>query len=256
MRLRAEDLGWRVGQRSIVSGINVEVGGPGLTTVVGPNGSGKTTLLHLLAGLRPATSGDVCLDGTLIRRIGSRERATKLALVEQHPHTGWELQVREVVALGRIPHTRRWGSAPHADTALLIEAMTATGVLPLADRMWQTLSGGERQRTQLARALVQQPELLLLDEPTNHLDLKHQLELLTIIAAQATASVAVLHDLDLAAAFADRVIMMHQGQVVADGPAEQVLTPELIAQVFGVTVEVWRSDRLRVSWSKTDPAAG
>lgn len=249
MRLTTHDLGWSVAGRDIVADVSITVGEPGLTAIVGPNGCGKTTLLHLMAGLRRASQGSVILDGVPVTQLRPRERARKLSLVEQHPDTQWDLRVRDVVALGRIPHARRWGGLADPDDARLDAAMANTGVLGLADRVWHTLSGGERQRTQLARALVQEPELLLLDEPTNHLDLRHQLDLLTIVAEQELATVAVLHDLDLAAAFASRIIMMDAGRVVADGLADAVLTPALIGRVFDVSVQVWRSDRLRVGWS-------
>ena len=251
MRLTIRDLAWSVGRGAsavpILHGADLDVEAGVLTGVVGPNGSGKSTLLHLLAGLRRPTRGTVEADGEDLLALSTRERARRVALVEQHPQTGLDLTARQVVELGRIPHLRRWG-ARHEREDVVGEAMATAGVGHLADRVWPTLSGGERQRVHLARALAQRPRLLLLDEPTNHLDLAHQIGLLTRVAHLPVTTVAVLHDLDLAAAFCDHLVVLHAGRVLASGPTATVLRPELVAEVFGVDVEIEQHDRLRVRW--------
>ncbi|MDO5628978.1 MAG: ABC transporter ATP-binding protein [Mobilicoccus sp.] len=220
-----------------------------LTGVVGPNGSGKTTLLHLLAGLRRPSGGEVFYDDEPLSTWHHRERARRIALVEQHPATSLDLTARDVVDLGRIPHRGRWPGAPDPHAESVEEALAIAGVTELADRRWSTMSGGERQRTHLARALAQRPEVLLLDEPTNHLDLYHQIDFLGRVADLPLTTVAVLHDLDLAAAFCLRLVVMCDGRVAAAGATADVLTPELIDEVFGVRAALQRDDRLRLLWS-------
>ncbi|WP_265442475.1 ABC transporter ATP-binding protein [Flexivirga meconopsidis] len=250
MKVEVDRIGWDAGGSAIVDDVTATLTPGSFTAVVGPNGSGKTTLLHLVAGLRRPSRGDIRYDGKPLSDIRSRDRARSVALLEQQPDTSLELAVREVVALGRIPHVGRWPGARDADEELVPAAMQETDVTHLAHRTWSTLSGGERQRTQLARALAQQPRLLLLDEPTNHLDLHHQLSLLETVSRQGITTLAVLHDLDLAAAFCPQIIVMSQGRVAAAGDTEAVLTADLIDAVFGVRARVGRTDRLRVSWAR------
>ncbi|NNG38531.1 ABC transporter ATP-binding protein [Flexivirga sp. ID2601S] len=250
MRVEIDRIGWDAGDSAIVDDVTATLEAGSFTAVVGPNGSGKTTLLHLVAGLRRPARGEVRYDGKPLRDLPARERARSTALLEQQPDTSLELSVRDVVALGRIPHVGRWPGALDEGAQLVPAAMREADVVHLAHRTWSTLSGGERQRTQLARALAQQPRLLLLDEPTNHLDLQHQLSLLETVARQGITTMAVLHDLDLAAAFCPRIIVMSQGRVAASGDTEAVLTAGLVDTVFGVCATVERTDRLRISWSR------
>lgn len=253
MRVQTHGLGWSAGALPVLHDVDVDLEPGVMTAVVGPNGSGKTTLLHLLGGLRRASAGTVAHDGVEVARIRPRERARRIALVEQHPDTGLDVTVRHVVGLGRIPHAGRWPGSRDPDPGAVAEAMAATDVASLADRGWSTLSGGERQRTHLARALAQRPRLLLLDEPTNHLDLRHQIDLLDLVSrlgpALGLSTVAVLHDLDLAAAFCPRIVVMSRGRVAGQGPTQDVLTADLIADVFGVEARVDHDDRVRVRWS-------
>ncbi|ANH40256.1 Iron(3+)-hydroxamate import ATP-binding protein FhuC [Nocardioides dokdonensis FR1436] len=211
-----------------------------VTGLLGPNGSGKTTLLHVAAGLRRPDAGSVRLDGVDVHRMRARQRARRLALVEQHAATGLALTVRQVVELGRTPYRSRLGSGPvrGEDAAAVAEAMALARVEHLADCDWARLSGGERQRTQLARALAQQPALLLLDEPTNHLDLGHQLDFLERVRGRGLTTLAALHDLELAAGFCDDVVVLDGGRVRAAGPVAEVLTPDLVAEVYGVDIDV------------------
>ena len=252
--LRAGALGWSVDGKTILSGVSVDVRPQMMTMIIGLNGSGKTTLLHLLAGLRKPGMGRVWLGKRDLARIGAKERSRMMALLEQNPSAHVELTVRDVVQLGRIPHLGRWrmGNLSRRqghDDDVVEKAMATTGVSELTDRAWSSLSGGERQRVQLARALAQEPEILFLDEPTNHLDLPHQIDLLERVRGLGLTTVTVIHDLDLAAAYADDLIVLDSGRMVAGGPASTVLTPDLVRDHFGVDGEVWSSSRRGFTWN-------
>jgi iron complex transport system ATP-binding protein len=224
-------VGWSVRGKAIVQGIDALFPDGTVTGLIGPNGSGKTTLLSLLAGVRRPAAGRVRAGSFDVHRLGGRERARLIALVEQDVSTSLELTVRDVVSLGRIPHRGLLGPD-------VLEVMKRTEVDHLADRLWGTLSGGERQRTQLARALAQDPEILLLDEPTNHLDLGHQLDFMATVRSLGITTIAALHDLNLAAAFCDRLVVLQAGRVVASGAVDDVLTEALLADVYGVLATV------------------
>ncbi|MFD1858923.1 ABC transporter ATP-binding protein [Aeromicrobium camelliae] len=238
MSFTLTNVSWEAGGRTILHDVDLKIQPGVFTGVLGPNGSGKTSLLHLLAGVHRPTSGELRLGDMSLASLRSRERARRIALLEQHATTGLDLTVRDVVELGRIPHRSRWPGAVHADAACIERAMHRSRVTELADRRWATLSGGERQRVQLARALAQEPEVLLLDEPTNHLDLGHQIAFLRTVREVAPTTVAALHDLDLAAAFCDDVIVVHRGCVVAHGPVDDVLDAALVSEVYGVDAVV------------------
>lgn len=236
--LRADRVSRRADGRLIVDGVTLTLR-PGETLgLLGPNGSGKSTLLRLLAGILAPSAGVVTLDGRPLPRVGRRATARRIATVEQHAHTQTELTVREVVALGRIPHRRAWSSSTATDTRAVDAALERTGLTDRAGQSWHTLSGGERQRAQIARALAQEPYELLLDEPTNHLDIQHQLDLLDLVVGLPIATVIALHDLNLAAMYCDRLLVLREGHVVAEGTPRQVLTPSLIKQVYGVRADV------------------
>ena len=235
----------------VVSGLNVLLGGrtilsnvaltapPGtMTGLIGPNGAGKSTLMRAMLGLTPLTSGSVLFNRTNLLAMPGRSRAQLAAFVEQSGSTDARLTVRDVVMLGRIPFQSVWQSMPsladmdEADSALLAVEMT-----DFADRLFHTLSGGEQQRVLIARALAQQPRLLILDEPTSHLDVHAQLTTLDLLRRRAQAGATVvlaLHDLNLAAAFCDELVVLHDGKQVAQGSPEQVLTPALLRTVYGV----------------------
>ncbi|MER6678283.1 ABC transporter ATP-binding protein [Streptomyces sp. NPDC000983] len=236
--LHADRVRRRIDGTTVVDGVTLAPC-PGETVgLLGPNGSGKSTLLRLLAGVLAPTSGVVTLDGRPLPEVGRRATARRIATVEQHSHTLTELTVREVVALGRIPHRRAWTTPTATDTDAVTEALARTGLTGRAGQSWHTLSGGERQRAQIARALAQAPRELLLDEPTNHLDIQHQLDLMELIVGLPVTCVVALHDLNLAATYCDRLLVLGDGRTVAEGTPTEVLTPTLIEQVYGVRAEV------------------
>jgi iron complex transport system ATP-binding protein len=232
--LSAHSVSWSAGGQLIVDGVSLDPR-PGETVgLLGPNGSGKSTLLRLLAGIRATASGVVSLDGKPLRELGRRAIARRVAVVEQHAETGVELTVGDVIRLGRIPHRGILSGPRPGDEAAVREAAAYTGLADRLGRPWHSLSGGERQRVQIARALAQRPSELLLDEPTNHLDIQYQLELLALVVRTPVTSVIALHDLNLAAMFCDRVVVLRHGRVVAAGTPGEVLTERLVADVYGV----------------------
>jgi iron complex transport system ATP-binding protein len=209
-----------------------------VTALLGPNGAGKSTILRAIAGVERPEAGAIAFDGEDLRRLGRRERARRVAFVEQDAATELPLYVRDVVALGRTPHEPAWGGRDAGAAAAIDRALGAAHAERFAERRFASLSGGERQRVMLARALAQEPRLLLLDEPTNHLDVAAQLELLALLREHADRGMTIvtaLHDLSLAADQADAVVVVADGRVVANGPARATLTPALIRDVYGVT---------------------
>ncbi|MGW3799595.1 ABC transporter ATP-binding protein [Streptomyces clavifer] len=236
--LRAERVTREAGGRIVLDGVSIAPP-PGATVgLLGPNGSGKSTLLRVMAGVLTPGAGVVTLDGRSLADTGRRTVARRVAVVDQHAVTQVELSVLDVIRLGRIPHRRAWSAPGPEDETAVREALERTGLADRAGQSWHTLSGGERQRVQIARALAQQPRELLLDEPTNHLDIQHQLELLSLVAALPVTAVIALHDLNLASMFCDRVTVMREGRAVAAGTPTEVITEELIAEVYGVRAVV------------------
>ncbi|MFB7514727.1 ABC transporter ATP-binding protein [Streptomyces sp. NPDC056144] len=238
--LRAERVSRAVDGTPVLDGVTLAPRPGTVTGLLGPNGSGKSTLLRLLAGVLAPDTGVVTLDGEPLDRLGRRTVARRLAAVEQQADTQVDLTVLDVVRLGRVPHRRAWTPASAADETAVRSALDRTGLADKAHRAWRTLSGGERQRAQIARALAQEPRELLLDEPTNHLDIQHQLDLLGLVSGLRLTAVVALHDLNLAAMYCDRLVVLAEGRVVARGTPEEVLTEELVAEVYGVRAEVTR----------------
>ncbi|MPV38166.1 ABC transporter ATP-binding protein [Georgenia subflava] len=227
----------RAGAVTILDGATAHVPAGAVTAVVGPNGAGKSTLLRVLVGALPAAAGTVLLSGRDLGTLTRRDRARELALVEQDSPAEVSREVLDVVLLGRTPHRPRWGADSTSDVETAAAALDRAGATVLAGRDFATLSGGERQRVHLARALAQEPHVLLLDEPTNHLDVAAQLDVLALartLAADGVTVVAALHDLNHALRFADHVIVMAAGRVVATGSPLEVLSEDLVGEVYGV----------------------
>ncbi|MFH8607399.1 ABC transporter ATP-binding protein [Streptomyces sp. NPDC018029] len=238
MDLRIDGLGVDIDGRSLVRDLSLDVGEGQVVGLVGPNGSGKSTALRCVyRALRPAT-GTVRVGGDDISRLSMRRGAQLVAAMTQDGAVDLDFTVAEVVALGRAPHQRGNQALTARERELCARAMERLDIHHLAGRGVLTLSGGERQRVLLARALVQEPRVLVLDEPTNHLDVRHQIEVLSHLRGAGLTVLVVLHDLNLAAAACDRLGVLSQGRLVASGTPEDVLTEDLVAEVFGVQASV------------------
>lgn len=236
--LEARDVSWSVRGRSIITDLSLAPAPGTMVGVLGPNGSGKSTLLRVMTGLQRPDTGRVLLDGTDIRRMSRRRFSRRVALVEQEVSTDQNPTVRDVIELGRIPHRAAWSGPRPGDDEAVARAATTTSLTDRLDQRYGTLSGGERQRVQIARALAQEPEVLVLDEPTNHLDIRHQLDLLALVRGTGATVIAALHDLNLAAAYCDHLLVLTDGRAVTSGPPSEVISEEMIRSVYGVGARV------------------
>ena len=245
VELAAQGLHAAVRGREVVRGASVRVAPGELVALLGPNGAGKTMLLRAVLGLVKRSRGRVEAGGGDPARLSAAERARRMAYLPQSRPLAWPVRVRDVVALGRFAHGASPGRLRGEDAAAVERALSACGLASLADRSCDTLSGGELSRTHVARALAAEAPLLLADEPTAALDPLHQHRIMTLIRAYVDAgngALVVLHEAALAANFADRLTWMKEGRVVADGPPEDTLTPERMAQVYGVRAAVRRME--------------
>ena len=226
------------GGREIVRELSLDVASGSVVGLVGPNGSGKSTALRCVYRTLRPLRGTVLLDGEDLTTGPLRESARRVAAMTQDHASDLDFTVAELVALGRTPHLAGHRGPGPDDLRICREAMDRVGVTHLAGRGVLTLSGGERQRVLAARALAQTPEVLVLDEPTNHLDISYQLGLLALLRELGTTVLVVLHDLNLAASVCDRIGVLSDGRLVAAGTPAEVLTPALVADVFGVRADV------------------
>lgn len=235
--IEAHEVTVKFGAVTAVDAVSLTVPDEGVLGLVGPNGSGKTTMLRTLYGAVTPTSGRVLLDGSPLPDLRRRDIATEITVVTQeHADGGTPVSVAELVMLGRLPHQGFTAQATSTDRRIVVDALESVGLTDLASRDVAVLSGGERQRALIARALAQQTRHVLLDEPTNHLDVRFQQEVLELVSGLPGAAV-VLHDLNLAARYCDRIVVLDGGRVVASGTPSEVLTPEILEPVYGVRVK-------------------
>lgn len=239
--LRAENLSLSYDTTPIVHSLDLETPSGQITALIGPNGCGKSTLLRGLARLLKPKVGSVLLNGHAIQTIPTKQLAKELGILPQAPVAPEGITVRELVAQGRYPHQDWFQQWSHADEDALQKALTLTTLTSLADRAVDTLSGGQRQRAWIAMALAQETDILLLDEPTTYLDLAHQLEVLELLVKlnqEGKTIIMVLHDLNHAAHYADHLIVLADGRMIAQGSSHEVITEEIIRDVFGVESQV------------------
>ena len=240
--IEVKDISFSYEGGRVIDGVSFRVDEGEFVGLIGPNGSGKTTLLKLLSKILRADAGTIRIDEREIARVSNREMARLLAVVPQESNVLFPFTVREIVLMGRYPHLGMFSFERRKDMATAEEMMRITDVLQFADRLISEVSGGEKQRVIIARALAQQPRALLLDEPTAFLDLRHQVAVYELLKAlnekHGMTILCVSHDLNLAARYCKRLIMLHHGSVAADGPPGEVLTPDNISRVFGVTARV------------------
>jgi iron complex transport system ATP-binding protein len=236
-------VGMRYGATDVLRGVTLQIEPPRLTTIVGPNGAGKSTMLGIMAGLRSGFQGECLFDGTEVRAWKRLEFARRVSFVPQSARIEFPFTAEEVVLMGRAPHAAGLFESPR-DREAAGDAMDLTGTFHLRARDFRSLSGGEQQRIILAAALAQDPAALLLDEPMTFLDIHYQVTLyrtLRTLCERGVLVIAVTHDLNLAATYAQRVIMLCRGEVVADGPPEEAFRPERLRTVFDVPAELLTS---------------
>ncbi|MCW4384891.1 ABC transporter ATP-binding protein [Salinibacterium sp. SYSU T00001] len=240
--LQAEALSLAYDSRSVIEDLDIAIPAGEITVIVGSNACGKSTLLRGLARILTPGSGRVTLDGRDIRSYSGRDFARIVGILPQSPTAPEGITVADLVARGRYPHQGWFGRHTSEDDRVTAEALAATDCTELADRPVEALSGGQRQRAWIAMALAQDPDILLLDEPTTFLDVTHQLEVLDLLMGlnreRGTTVVMVLHDLNLAARYADHIVVMSRGSIVASGGPREVITPEIVSAAFGLDARV------------------
>ncbi len=239
----AQAVSFSVEAKTLLDGVDVRAERGQFLGLIGPNGAGKSTLLRALSGVLRYQEGAVALEGADLQSMPARDVAAMLALVPQIAPYTQGFTAFELVVMGRYPHLGRFQVEGEADDRIAREAMRRTETEQFAERTLDTLSGGERQRVFLARALAQQPRVLLLDEPTSNLDILHQLKILGLVRTlvdDGLTVIAAIHDLNLAARYCDRLVLLSEGRVVTEGPPEHVLAPETIESTFGVRSAIHR----------------
>ncbi len=241
VNLVASRLSVSLGARTVVDAVDAEFAAGTLTGIIGPNGAGKSSLVKAMLGLLPAASGSVLLNGEDISRLHRRDVARQLSYLPQGQSLHWPLSVERLVALGRLPHLGPLSRIGHDDAQAIAAAMRRTDVDHLGGRDAAALSGGERARVLMARALAVEARGLIADEPLAALDAGHQIEVMEMLRAEAQSGamvIAVLHDLAMAARFCSRLLLMHEGRIVASGKPRDVLTEEHLREIYGITAHL------------------
>lgn len=232
--IEAVNLSWQVKGKTIVDKVSLQVQRGEFVGIIGANGCGKTSLISLLAGLHKPTAGRIILQQKALLHYSRRQLAQCVALVEQQAETSERLTALQAVSLGRTPWLSLLAPWSAKDDEIVQTMLAKVNLGELQHRYWHTFSGGEKQRLHIARALAQQPQLLLMDEPTNHLDIQHQINLLNLVKRQQLTVLAALHDLNHAAMFCDRIIVMQEGRIVMQGPPCHVFSRENLRAWFAV----------------------
>jgi iron complex transport system ATP-binding protein len=244
MRLELRAVSARYDGEPVITDVTCAVGAGEFVGLVGANGSGKSTVVRVMSRVLRPVAGQVLLDNRNLYHLPARQAARRIAVVPQDAAYHFDFSVLEVVLMGRSPHLGRFTLERPCDYAAAERALRLTGITHLAARPVRATSGGERQRVAIARALAQEPELLILDEPTAHLDINHQIEVLdlarTLNRGQRVAVVVVMHDLNLAAQYCERMLLLHQGRLVAQGTPQEVITARHVRQAYGAEVAVKR----------------
>jgi iron complex transport system ATP-binding protein len=247
-RLNTKDLHIAYGDQEIVKNVSLHITDGMITTIIGSNGCGKSTLLKTIARIHPSKSGSVFLDGKEIHKESTKKIAQKMAILPQSPDAPEGLTVAELVSYGRFPYQKRI-RLNAKDHEVINWALQVTGVDAFRHKVVDSLSGGQRQKVWIAMALAQETDIILLDEPTTYLDLSHQLEILELLkwlnVKEKRTIVMVLHDLNHAARFADRIVAMKHGQIVKEGSAEEVITTATLRDVFHIDAEIIKDPRTK-----------
>lgn len=249
MNIKAENINITLEKNNILKDINIEVDNKEVVGIIGPNGSGKSTLLKCIYRVLKPNDGAILLDNVDIKDMSVKESSKRLAVLSQHNNYNFDFTVKDIVLMGRSPHKKFMERDNKEDYDIVNEALKKVDMFELKDRSFQSLSGGEQQRVILARALAQQPKCLILDEPTNHLDIKYQLQLMRIVKGLGIEVIAAIHDLNIAAMYCDKIYVLRSGEIIKYGKPKDVLTKELIKDVYEVDAEVIvNEDRVHISY--------
>lgn len=242
INLNLSQISFSYGNTPVLRNIDLVVEKGEMLALLGPNGSGKTTLIKLISGVLKPTEGEIHLDGSMLNQLKRREVAQRVAVVPQQFNMPFAFTLGEVVLLGRTPFLKVFSDERERDRRVVQQAIELIGIEELKERFFNEVSGGERQKAILAMAIAQEPRLLLLDEPTAHLDINHQVEILDLVRSlnreQGITVIGAMHDLNLAALYFHRIILLKEGRIFADGSPAQVLTQETIKEVFSASVKV------------------
>ena len=243
MELETREVSVTLSRKEIVNQASLQVREGQFVGLLGPNGSGKTTLLKSIYRVLKPSHGAVLIDGDDISALSHRETARRMGVVSQFNNLSFDFTVEEMVLMGRAPHKKAFDPDTEEDYRIAEDALRRVEMLPFRDRSFTTLSGGEKQRIILARALAQQVEMLVLDEPTNHLDIKYQIQIMDVVKSLGVGVLAALHDLNLTLMYCEYVYVLKDGHIVAHGPTEDVITEQLIRDVYEVECSVARHPR-------------
>ena len=243
MNITAENIKMKIGDNEILKGVSIDSKNREFVGIIGPNGSGKSTLLKSIYRILKPNDGCIKLDDMDISKMSIKESAKKMAVVSQHNYYNFDFTVKEVVSMGRSPHKKNLERDNIEDFEIVKESLQKVGMSEFSNRSFSTLSGGEQQRVILARALAQKTPCLILDEPTNHLDSKYQLSLLNIVKSLDLTVISAIHDLNIASMYCDRLFVMKDGQIVASGTPQDILTKELIKEIYEIDVEIIKDSK-------------
>ena len=242
MKLSIEKITYSINSKLIVDGVDLGVEEGSFVGLVGPNGCGKSTLLKNIYKVYTPDSGKVYIDGKDLSELSSRETALEMSVMQQENVVEFDMSVYDMVMLGRFAHQKMFGNDMAHERQIVADAIEEVGLSGYEQRSFLSLSGGEKQRTLVARALVQQAKLIILDEPTNHLDIGYQYQIMTILKNQGLTVFSSIHDLNIAACYCDKIVLMKAGKIVDIGTPWEVLVPEKIKNLFGVDSQITENE--------------
>lgn len=238
MKLSVRDLEHSINKKTILSDISLDIERGDFVGLVGPNGCGKSTLLKNIYRVLKPDRGAILIDGAALERMSSKEAARKMSVMGQENSVEFDITALDMVLLGRYAHKKAMGETSRTDMEIASEALMEVGMSGYEDRNFLSLSGGEKQRILIGRVLAQQAGFVILDEPTNHLDIGYQFQIMNILKRQDITVFSSIHDLNIAAIYCDKIIVMSRGEIVSHGTPDQVLTPTLIREIFGIRAQV------------------
>ncbi len=236
--LKVENLAFSYGKKNIIDNLSFNVNKGEFVGIIGPNGSGKSTVLKNVYRAMKPDNGTITLEGEDLLKMSYKKSAIKMAVVGQENDLNFDFLVEEIVAMGRNPHKKLFELDSDKDKEIINNALASLGIEDMAKRNYLNLSGGEKQRVIIARAIAQESKFLILDEPTNHLDISYQMQIFELIKSLNVTVLSAIHDLNLAALFCDRLLVLKDGKIVLEGTPEEVLTPENIYNIYGVNTTI------------------